>query len=314
MEFLEFVEEVKKAVKNRLSNGEKVETISVYKNNQVKRSGIIIKKGGKNISQTIYLEAFFDGFLEYEQGNNGGGEDFIEKTAKEIWEQYQNDLKITDIDQKLIQWNYAKKNLYCKVINWERNKEKIQEMPHIHFLNLAVIFYVRINLENGTGNIEVRTDLLKSWGCGVSIEVLLNIAEKNIAKKEPFQIRTMEQIVKEITGDNEEIIDWKESMKREDAQMLVVSNKGRCYGAAAFLDRALLNNISKELQIEKLYILPSSVHELIVLTNSNYIENSLTEILRMVKEVNSTQVSEEEYLADNVYVYDAKKDEIMIAA
>lgn len=50
------------------------------------------------------------------------------------------------------------------------------------------------------------------------------------------------------------------------------------------------------------YILPSSVHELILLKDDNI--TSSAELKNIVKEVNETEVSPDDYLSDEVYHYD----------
>ena len=59
-----------------------------------------------------------------------------------------------------------------------------------------------------------------------------------------------------------------------------------------------------------LYILPSSIHEILLLPVSAGKPEELAEI---VKEVNRTQVQPEERLSDSVYLYDRKSGEIRIA-
>ena len=56
------------------------------------------------------------------------------------------------------------------------------------------------------------------------------------------------------------------------------------------------------------YILPSSVHELLVIPRDAGME--ISELEKMVCEVNATQVSVEERLSDHVYAYDSQTHEI----
>ena len=59
-----------------------------------------------------------------------------------------------------------------------------------------------------------------------------------------------------------------------------------------------------------LYILPSSLHEVIALPK---IENNALELKEMVMEVNSTMVKKEERLSDSVYCYLREKEVVEIA-
>ena len=68
---------------------------------------------------------------------------------------------------------------------------------------------------------------------------------------------------------------------------------------------------SSELLQDDLLLLPSSVHELIVLraTGADY-----RELKRIVREINDTVVDPEEILSDSVYKYSREQSEVTIAA
>lgn len=61
-----------------------------------------------------------------------------------------------------------------------------------------------------------------------------------------------------------------------------------------------------------LYILPSSIHEVIILLDDEYAKDP-EELARMDKRDNRIVVDREEILSDHVYYYDREKDEIRIA-
>ena len=60
-----------------------------------------------------------------------------------------------------------------------------------------------------------------------------------------------------------------------------------------------------------LYIIPSSIHEVILLPDSGK-EPDATALKEMIREVNSTQVAPEEILSDNLYYYDATDKRVKI--
>ena len=91
----------------------------------------------------------------------------------------------------------------------------------------------------------------------------------------------------------------------EDA-MYVISNSDKTFGAAALLDSDAMDKIEE--QIGEFYILPSSVHECILVPKKE--DMDLATLENMVQEVNATQVSKEEKLSDHVYAYDSETKEI----
>ena len=60
-----------------------------------------------------------------------------------------------------------------------------------------------------------------------------------------------------------------------------------------------------------LYILPSSVHEVILIPKDDTME--WEKLQEMVKEVNSTQVEDVEILSDSVYCYQRSADTLLPA-
>ena len=75
--------------------------------------------------------------------------------------------------------------------------------------------------------------------------------------------------------------------------------------AVGMLQMELVNAIMKKFKIKKLIILPSSVHEVLLVPYNKDMEE--TDFKTMVREVNETQLEPDEYLSNNVYVYDGNE-------
>ena len=73
-----------------------------------------------------------------------------------------------------------------------------------------------------------------------------------------------------------------------------------------------MDKIAEQVGSSSYYILPSSIHETIVVPFNDGM--NVDELKNMVHEVNSTQVVADEILSDNVYVYDYDKHLIVAAA
>ena len=58
------------------------------------------------------------------------------------------------------------------------------------------------------------------------------------------------------------------------------------------------------------YVLPSSVHELILIPERYGMDKR--RLQEMVKEINRTEVENEEVLSDNVYYYSRKEERLLI--
>ena len=84
-------------------------------------------------------------------------------------------------------------------------------------------------------------------------------------------------------------------------------NKKGFFGATGILDKKILASFAWEMD-KDLYILPSSIHEVLLYPDLG--QTDMEELDQIVREVNVTQVSISERLADHVYYYDRLLDEI----
>ena len=94
-----------------------------------------------------------------------------------------------------------------------------------------------------------------------------------------------------------------------DNMMYVLTTEDSQYGATKLLDEEFLAEVSNGVDY---YIIPSSVHEAILLPASGDIEiETVNDVIRMV---NATEVKDTEVLSDHAYLYNAKQHVISIAA
>lgn len=96
---------------------------------------------------------------------------------------------------------------------------------------------------------------------------------------------------------------------RKKIKMYVLSNKLKNYGAACIAYPYILDMLAGVLK-ENFYVLPSSVHEVIIVPESSQIRQS--ELERMVREINETQVPEEEILSNHAYFYYAQEGKLQL--
>lgn len=105
--------------------------------------------------------------------------------------------------------------------------------------------------------------------------------------------------------------DYDKSMKNitNSVLMYVLSNKNGVEEAACMLYSDVIRDFSDMID-GKLYIIPSSIHELLLLPTMDTKESE--EVKNMIKEVNDIQVSLEEILPYSVYYYNREEDKICI--
>lgn len=288
LDFIQFKEEVVCNIKMQLGDHIWVSTKEIVKNNGVTYTGILICRKDQNMAPTIYLETF------YEQYKAGRGIGEICNQMIEIYERHQV-REIIDV-HFFRDYEKVKNNIVYKLIHKEKNQKLLMEVPYLPFLDLAIVFYYLCEEEMiGGGTILIRNEHIKEWG--VSTDELFRCAENNTRKLLPIQIIDMNDMFKEMLHVKDEEI----SFCDDGMIMYILTNSKKIYGAISILYEGILREIWEKLEMNY-YILPSSIHEVIVVPKME--QNTAQGLLAMVKEVNRTHVDEEEILSDSIYYYD----------
>ncbi len=149
----------------------------------------------------------------------------------------------------------------------------------------------------------MRKEIVRELVDGVKLIAGLGyeVVEKRInTKKVGFIIKTMEQVMAEITGVEE--IEY-------GSNIFVLTNKRKINGANILLFKEKIAEVAEKVG-DDLFILPSSIHELLAIPAG---QADIDILRQMVREVNDTEVAPDEILSYEVYLYDRDTGEIKIA-
>lgn len=321
MELQLFVEKIKEKLVIIYGKTVKIEHHQVYKNNGILLQGICVLKEGQNIAPTIYLNEFFH---EYQEGKKI--DDIITKLCQLI---DKNQPKKNFNINFFMDYEKLKNHLVYRVINCEKNKELLKEVPYKELQDLAIVCHCLIeNDEIGTGSVLIHHHHLKTWK--IEEEQLFKDTFINSPILEPGKVYKMSSLVKEIlTGtvekkveeiceeypqNKEQLVEntlnqMVEEMEEGQIPMYVLTNSRRYYGAASLVYDNMMEQIAELFQNDY-YILPSSVHELILLEKT---EDICPEMLNdMIVDVNLNQVEADEWLSDHAYYY-SRERKILLA-
>lgn len=178
-------------------------------------------------------------------------------------------------------------------MNAEKNRELLDQVPHDIYLDLAMVFFYMEEDEKCRQKIFlINNQQMEEYG--LAKEKLRVWAMKNTPRLLPVSFHSMEEILREFHL-------W-ERFGGETGQvsMYVLTNVKMFLGAACMFYPEVLRTIGDAVQ-GNLYILPSSIHECIILPAAEgYSKEELEEIVR---QVNEAQVPEQEILSDTVYFY-----------
>ena len=140
MNYTEFVNAVKEKLTQELNGGVRVNVYTTKKNNATERTGLILETPGVNISPTIYLEEFFE---LYEKGKQM---DWIIEDLVGLYEEIRQE-KSWDYE-RMLSFEGVKDRIIFRLINTEKNKELLLDVPHREFLDLSLVFAVLVEADN----------------------------------------------------------------------------------------------------------------------------------------------------------------------
>lgn len=289
MEYKEFVEYIKMNAGYIAGEGGNITINHVIKNNGCEMDGLVIMEKGKDIAPTIYLDSF------YELYTNGENIKNIIRQIEVIYEQNKNNVTF-DVNI-LKHFDTIKDKIVYKVVNYRSNEKLLEQVPHKRILDLAVVFYCLLDNEYGrSATALIYNNNLKNWN--VTIDDVYKAALKNTPDLLHSKISSMAALFEKcgVNVDGEEV-DLKDYVPSD---MYVLTNESKLNGAACILYENVLHDFAQKLGAD-LYILPSSVHEVILLPKLSMFEKD--ELVNMVKEVNTEGVAADEVLSDHVYEY-----------
>ncbi len=271
-------------------------SVSIYealKNNSVRLKGISIRDNDNCMAPTIYMDEFYTDYCD--------GRD-IDDIANEILRIYSANRRGPDFDTKnFSDYGWVRDRLFFKLINSRKNLELLQSVPSFQYLDLALIFGVYVgDFRDTFSSVMIRNEHMKLWG--VSEEEIRDEALINTPRLLPSAIWTMRDILNDMGVETDDMVDA--------TPMYILSNKNRINGAAAALYDGVLRKFAGNIGSD-LYILPSSIHELIIIPKCE--APAVPVLTDMIAEVNDTQVSPEEILSYSLYEYSISEDALMVA-
>lgn len=272
-----------------------IESRNVTKNNGITFHAIEVAQKNSNIAPMLYLESFFDS-LET-QSIDTVMKNIADVAAKATPAEYDG------IAEKFTDFDFVRNHVIMVAVNTERNTELLSQVPHYDKEDLSLIYKVMLgNIYGGLATITIRNEHLQFWG--VTGEEIHEIAMKNSQELLPVTVQSMNTALMGMLPKDELPEEFVEALLEDmpaNQQMYVISNKEMKNGATSMFYDDALETLSEKIGTD-LYILPSSIHEVIAVSTDFGTPETLSEIVR---EVNGTQVSEEEQLSDNVYYYSA---------
>ena len=213
------------------------------------RKGLSISESGINVAPTIYLEEY------YQQFQKGAT---MEKITEDILDLY-GELRFQKpwYPEELNVYQEVREKIVYRLIHRERNRELLEQIPYMPWQDLAIVFVVLLEAgEKGSASMMICRDQLARWG--VTREEVYRQACENTWRLLPVDFRSMGAVMEDAL--------FLPSLD-EVLKLYVLTNRWKNYGAAAALYEGQLQAVG-EMFGENFYLIPSSVHEMLILPES----------------------------------------------
>ena len=271
MDFLNFVEMMRDEVLNVLTDAVNIEIHHVRKNNNQTKVGLVISSKYYKAAPTIYMEEFYERYMK--------GTDMFTLVSMvlDVYRQSRGK-EICDFNQ-IQHYELMKGKICFKLVNYKKNEDIFDEIPHKSFLDLAVIYYlVLAEDEECRASLQINHEIMGNWG--IDLETLDQVAMENTQRL--------------LGTDCWQLSEW----------MYVLSNHYKVAGASLIRYPEVMHSMYEQLG-ENYYILPSSIHEVILVPESNVMTR--LDLENLVREVNEKEVEAEEILSYRVYYYNGER-------
>lgn len=308
MVYEEFLETIVEHLQMEFGEEYQITLRRIPKNNGITLDSLCINRSDFPMSPAIYLNAYYD------QLQAGMSLDAIIHDIRKLYYGTSIPTAIRQID--LSDFQTQKTRIMFKLIHTASNEELLEEIPHISYLDLSIVFYLHLD-RSAAGQMTalIHNEHMKRWN--VRTKDLWRYALLNTPMNFPAEIRSMDDVIKEVASqtlgsryDEKALTELLE----EDEQispLYVLTNPMGLNGACCMLYRNVLKDFAYAIG-EDLIILPSSIHE--VLITPNHPGTSYEDLSRLVTTVNKNEVPPEDQLSNQVYLYTRVDDRIRIVS
>ncbi len=292
-----FIDYVKSHIKEYLPTEYQNAVISineVTKSNDRMLTGLTILLPGEQAAPTIYLEALA------EQVERGMPLDTAMKQIAQI--QLENYSRVPLNISMLENYEAVRPMLAVQMCDPETNQEYLKGKPYTSCGELAAYYRIQVAAdEEGTASVAVTESMMQMWG--ITKEQLHKDAMQVAHARSPVCLYDMEEVMAEsiFSVKPENLFNREEPLDIGMIPIYILTNQEKLNGASVSVQDGVLEKVA-ELLGTNFYVLPSSIHELLILPDNGSMQ--LSELEAMVREVNATQVAPEDRLSDKVQYYD----------
>lgn len=278
MTYEAFLTCLESALEQEKREEEQIRRVRVLKNNGVYLDGFACRLPERREEPTVYVNEYYQEQIEPDE---------IQNIAQMILELQRNSRRLSmEHLEDVLNYEQIKERIFYRLVSREQNEKLLQKVPHAEWEDLALVFYLRLPEEM----VQHATAIIYS-----SYLELWEIDEAELYQTASENMRQMEAVLQPA-----EVFLGEYGLECGENQMYILSNAEKEFGAAVFVREEVQKACAERLKGDY-YVLPSSIHELILLPAEWAGERA--ELDALIREVNRDCVSREDYLGSHAYRY-----------
>jgi len=294
--------------------GAKVDLREKLVNYDEEMVGISVMMPGEIVAPVIYLDDIYDAYRDDVITLDVAMERVADMAVKA------HEQSIADLHpEQVMDYGFVKDKLQVRLFDTEKNQKKLQDLVHYSIGDLTCAYSVQLSeTQDHSMSVMVTPQLMDAWGInkrqlhetalvddmarGATLNAINELLESMMTGGEPTNYLDEDAIAVEAKPDFEEL---------GGLPLMCLSNTSKLNGAAMIVNPKIQEEIARVMG-GNYYVLPSSVHEVLVLPESESPMRA-EDLGEMVKTINETQVEPKDRLSDKVQFYDAESRTLMNA-
>ncbi len=287
-------------------------------------TGMTISTEDSAVAPCLYINSAFEDHKAYGSSIAAIAESMAEAFSRAVIDQpsFNEVAGIQAMMQGNFNWDTVSSIIQIKAVPATDNDAFLMNVPHRKQGDMCEVCLMDFgSSKDGSMHCIVSENIYEHLG--VSMDVMFETARENTLMQNPVHVTSMVDMIyglqngvepESVTNFADEIAALPEAGALGDLEvpMLVMTNENKINGAAAVFLPPVMDALAEKYP-DGFYILPSSVHELIVIPKTGEGGLELEELNEMVRQVNDTELSPQDILSNHVHEYDSAAKQVYIA-
>lgn len=261
-----------------------IEERPTLKKNRGTLTGLAFHRPDMNMSPALYVEDMYQSYI-------GGQtiEQIADISADVITDAFENAPELPSI---VLDFYEDGRNLDVALLDSEYSAEYLHDKPYLE-KGGGLVLTARLVSPDGMATAAIANEVMENWG--ITKNQLFEAALKGACEKERPVLRSLEDMIR---GEGKDLLTSNKDISGVNAP-LVLTTENSHNGAKTLFFPGMIEKIQDILGAQSFYIIPSSVHEVLILPKDN---TDPYNFVQMIGDANRNVVAQSDVLSDDLFI------------